>query len=102
MARIDHIALLLQPIVENAVKYGVAGAPPPAAIAISAWSEDSRLFLRVTDSGKGKKSSGGAGIGLANIRERLNLIYGEDRTELVAGRRPDDSFQVQLTMPMRP
>jgi len=95
-------ALILQPIVENAVKYGVAGAPPPAAIAISAWSEDSRLFLRVTDSGKGKKSPGGAGIGLANIRERLNLIYGEDRTELVAGRRPDDSFQVQLTMPMRP
>ena len=42
-------ALILQPIVENAVKYGVAGAPPPAHIAVRAWAEDRRLLIEVTD-----------------------------------------------------
>jgi two-component system LytT family sensor kinase len=94
-------ALILQPIVENAVKYGVAGAPPPAHIAVSAWSEDGRLFLDVTDSGKGRPPKvQGAGIGLANVLQRLRLIYGEDKVELTAGRLADKRFQVRLVFPL--
>jgi len=92
-------ALILQPIVENAVKYGVAGAPPPARIAVRAWSEDGRLFLEVTDSGKGRPAkTQGAGIGLANVLQRLRLIYGEENAELSAGRIDDGGFRVRLTL----
>ena len=94
-------ALILQPIVENAVKYGVAGAPPPAAIEVKAWSAGARLILEVIDTGKGKgpKASGG-GIGLSNVRQRLGLIYGEGKTALSAERLPDGSFHVRLELPL--
>jgi signal transduction histidine kinase len=94
-------ALILQPIVENAVKYGVAGAPPPASIEVRARSADGRLILEVIDSGKGKgpKTSGG-GIGLANVRQRLGLIYGEGTTALTATRRADGSFHVRVEFPL--
>ncbi|HEY6661521.1 MAG TPA: histidine kinase [Sphingomicrobium sp.] len=94
-------ALILQPIVENAVKYGVAGAPPPASIGVSASAAAGRLLLDVIDSGKGKgpKESGG-GIGLANVRQRLGLIYGEGETALLAGRRPDGCFHVRVEFPL--
>jgi signal transduction histidine kinase len=94
-------ALILQPIVENAVKYGVAGAPPPARIEVKAWSEDNRLILEVIDSGKGKgpKASAG-GIGLANVRQRLGLIYGEGTTALTANRLADGSFHVRVELPL--
>ncbi|HEX6741427.1 MAG TPA: sensor histidine kinase, partial [Sphingomicrobium sp.] len=94
-------SLILQPIVENAVKYGVAGSPPPASIGVTAAAADDRLILAVVDSGKGQgpKSSGG-GIGLANVSQRLGLIYGAGETALAAGRRPDGSFQVRLEFPL--
>ena len=94
-------ALILQPIVENAVKYGVAGAPPPASIEIKATGSGDRLVLEVIDSGKGKgpKTSGG-GIGLANVSQRLGLIYGEESTALSANRLPDGSFHVRLEFPL--
>jgi LytS/YehU family sensor histidine kinase len=93
-------ALILQPIVENAVKYGVAGAPPPASIEVGAWTEGQRLNLQVTDSGKGKaETNGGHGIGLSNVLQRLRLIYGEDEVELDACRTDDGSFRVRLSFP---
>jgi sensor histidine kinase YesM len=93
-------ALILQPIIENAVKYGVASAPPPATIDVRAWKADSILHIAVTDSGKSTSpKSGGAGIGLSNIRQRLRLIYG-GRTELSAGKLDDGSFQVELAFPL--
>jgi len=94
-------ALILQPIVENAVKYGVAGAPPPASIALRAWATDGRLTLEVVDSGKGHgPTSSGGGIGLANVHQRLGLIYGEDAVRLSRNRRDGGSFHVQLEFPL--
>jgi signal transduction histidine kinase len=94
-------ALILQPIVENAVKYGVAGSPPPTKIAITAWSEDESLFLQVTDSGRGANpKAAGTGIGLSNVIERLRLIYGGMNAGLTAGRLVDERFQAQVTLPL--
>jgi signal transduction histidine kinase len=94
-------ALILQPIVENAVKYGVASAPPPARIDIAAWSESNDLRIRITDSGNGAPpKTSGIGIGLTNVQQRLRLIYGEDRVSLTAGRLTDGSFRVELLLPM--
>ena len=94
-------ALILQPIVENAVKYGVSGAPPPASISISAHVEDDALLLEVIDSGKGKaEDQASGGIGLANVRQRLDLIYGEEGTHLTARRQPDGRFKVEVRLPL--
>lgn len=94
-------ALILQPIVENAVKYGVGGAPPPTEIAIAAKASGDRLSLEVIDSGKGKtQDQDSAGIGLANIRQRLELVYGDGRTSLCVGREPDGRFRVTIGLPL--
>jgi two-component system LytT family sensor kinase len=94
-------SLILQPVVENAVKYGVAGASPPATITICATAVDGQLSLEVVDSGKGatQKLSGG-GIGLANVRQRLMLLYGEGRTALLADREADGCFRVRISLPL--
>jgi signal transduction histidine kinase len=94
-------ALILQPIVENAVKYGVASAPPPAMIEVKSWKASGRLHISVKDSGKSTapKTTGG-GIGLSNVRQRLRLIYGEDRTSVSAGKLADGSFEVELAFPL--
>jgi len=42
----------------------------------------------------------GGGIGLSNVRQRLRLIYGEDRTSLTAGKLADGSFEVELAFPL--
>ena len=94
-------ALILQPIVENAVKYGVAGTPPPASISISASVMDGTLQLEVVDSGKGAPhAKSGGGIGLANVGQRLSLLYGEGRSSLDAARDPDGAFRVRISLPL--
>jgi signal transduction histidine kinase len=68
---------LLQPLVENSVKYAVAPARETVHIGIAARERDGRLELEVSDTGNGPAvDSGGTGVGLANIRERLHLSYG--------------------------
>jgi len=92
--------LILQPIVENAVKYGVAGSSPPTQIVINAHREGDALVIEVADSGDGaQKAGGGAGIGLANVRQRLALHYGEAQ-RLETGPLPDRGYRVRLTLPL--
>jgi hypothetical protein len=94
-------SLILQPIVENAVKYGVASAPPNANISIRAHARDGKLALEVIDSGKGTiPPASGSGIGLTNVSQRLALLYGEDASGLSAGRHSSGRFEVQLSLPL--
>jgi two-component system LytT family sensor kinase len=94
-------SLILQPIVENAIKYGVAAAPPNAVISIEARAEGGALLLEVTDSGKGSSpQSGGSGIGLANVRQRIALIYGESLSGLSAGHDSEGRFRVEVALPL--
>ena len=94
-------SLILQPIVENAVKYGVAAAPPNASISIEARSEHGQLVLEITDSGMGgSPNNGGSGIGLANVRQRLALLYGDEASGLSADRDPAGQFRVEIRLPL--
>lgn len=94
-------SLILQPVVENAVKYGVAGAPPPSAVAIDASANGPQLILRVCDSGMGsRKAAKGAGIGLANVRQRLQLLYGAGNAALTVGFLADGSFEARIELPL--
>jgi LytS/YehU family sensor histidine kinase len=94
-------SLILQPIVENAVKYGVSTAPPNATVTIRAAADDGRLGLEVIDSGKGTATqSSGSGIGLANVRQRLALLYGDSASGLSAGRDSEGRFEVRVSLPL--
>ena len=94
-------SLILQPIVENAVKYGVAAAPPNATISIVARAAGDELHLEVADTGRGTApQNGGSGIGLANVRQRLALLYGDAKSSLSAGRDMDGQFRVQVALPL--
>jgi two-component system LytT family sensor kinase len=71
--------LILQPIVENAVRHGVARQTSHGHITIRARREGERLIMTVADNGPGLKAqSNGSGIGISNTRARLEQFYGSD------------------------
>jgi len=78
--------LSIQPLVENAVKHGVAAKLGPGRVVVRVQNELGVLRVSVEDTGPGFAGSGssfnkdGAGVGLANVRRRLNLSYGPEAT----------------------
>jgi LytS/YehU family sensor histidine kinase len=70
------LPLVLQPLVENAVKHGVDPCCDCASIVIRAREDDGRLRVSVVETGEGILPEKGGGVGLANIRERLKALYG--------------------------
>lgn len=92
--------MILQPLVENSVKYGVSASNRPVTISIMAREEYGRLVLRVSDDGPGLPSghSGGFGIGLANVRDRLEARFGREAT-ITSGQLPV-GYETELRLPM--
>ena len=93
--------MILQPLVENSVKYAVAVTQRPVTIELTARREDDMLLVTVSDDGPGvpANKADGCGIGLGNVRDRLRARYG-DRAELGFGERPDGGFATVLRMPL--
>jgi two-component system, LytTR family, sensor kinase len=92
--------LILQPLVENAIRHGIAGRPGPGRIRIHAHRDNGTLRLAISDSGPGLKAvvENGKGIGLANTRARLEKLYGP-RQQLELSNGPDGGLQVGITIP---
>jgi hypothetical protein len=96
-ALIPHF--LLQPLVENAVKHGVAGSKRRVTVRVAARAEDQTLVLTVADDGAATGPAPiGSGIGLANVAARLDALFGE------AGRlvtRPlNPGFEAEVRLPL--
>ncbi len=74
-------ALVLQPLVENALRHGDPGPGAPARVAVRARREDGSLVLEVEDNGPGligtPAEAVGKGVGLANTTRRLEQLYGD-------------------------
>jgi len=68
--------MVLLTLVENAIKHGLSPLPEGGYVRISALQTGDVLELSVTDSGRGITQCSGSGTGLANIRARLNTLYG--------------------------
>ena len=112
-ARASVPSLLLQPLVENAIKYAVSPQEEGARISLTAQVLGNRLRLTVADTGPGlqgrpliqrryENRGGGdtvsTGVGLANIRDRLAQTYGDDhRFEIVTP--PEGGFTVIIEVP---
>jgi signal transduction histidine kinase len=71
-------SMILLTLVENAVKHGINPAVDGGRITVSASEVQNDLILRVSDSGQGMAATDGHGMGLANIRRRLMMLYGDD------------------------
>jgi sensor histidine kinase YesM len=95
--------MLTQPLVENAVRHGIAREPGPGRVAIRVRRRDGKVELQVEDSGPGfgLASPRGEGIGLANTRARLAGLYG-DAQRLELGPAPLGGARVTVTLPYRP
>jgi two-component system LytT family sensor kinase len=93
--------LILQPLVENAIKYGVSRTSSPVTIRISARAEGDELRIAVTDSGDQPPTDAdrGSGIGLANVRDRLQARFGES-ARLDYGPREGGGFEARLALPL--
>jgi len=71
-------SLLLQPLVENAVRHGVSKSAAPVRIELKSRLRESTLELHVCDTGPGVSKEGvGNGVGLSNTRARLQQLYGD-------------------------
>jgi signal transduction histidine kinase len=98
-------AMILLPLVENAVRHGVAARPGPGVVGIRARRDVDTLRLEVWDDGPGLGDAAAAtatrpGIGLANTRARLAQLYGAaQRLELVDG--DPRGLVVRLSLPFR-
>lgn len=68
--------LILQPLVENAVRHGIADRPEGGRIELRARVDHACLMLRVTDDGHGVTAGAAEGLGLGSVRRRLDALYG--------------------------
>jgi hypothetical protein len=91
----------LQPLVENAIRHGIAPRARGGTVRIAAHLEADRLVLEVSDDGAGAVSeslAGAAGLGLRAVRQRLEARYGSSSTFTVLTA-PDQGFSVRITLP---
>jgi LytS/YehU family sensor histidine kinase len=91
---------LLQPLVENAIKHGVARKAEAGRIEITARVTGPDLELTVRDDGVGMAPGTREGVGLSNTRERLRTLYG-DAARMIIERPPDGGTRVVLRIPLR-
>lgn len=103
--------MILQPLVENSVKYGVSASAAPVTVCLDAREEFGRLVITVADdaparpkgsrgAGKGPGALGGGfGIGLVNVRDRLAARFG-DAACVTSGPVDGGGYETQLRIPL--
>ena len=105
-ASLDHLvpSMILQPLVENAVKHGFSTKVESGSIYLRSRTADQRLVIEVEDDGvgmplNGASASSGTGIGMQNVTERLQVLYG-DAAEITVESQPNRGTMVRLVLPV--
>lgn len=95
--------MMIQTLVENAIKHGLEPKAEGGELLVKAEVVHGKLAVTVADTGLGfgRAATAGTGVGLANIRERLQLLYGSKATLTVAENQPSGT-RVCITVPYRP
>ena len=96
-------AMMVQTLVENAIKHGLEPKPEGGKLALRAEIVHGKLAVTVADTGLGfgRAATAGTGVGLANIRERLQLLYGP-KASLTITENPGGGTRVTLAVPYKP
>jgi hypothetical protein len=94
--------MMIQTLVENAIKHGLEPKPEGGSLRVAAEIVHGKLQVTVADTGLGfgKAATAGTGVGLANIRERLQLLYGARATLTVAENQPSGTVAT-ITVPYK-
>lgn len=92
--------MLLQPLVENALKHGISRRPEGGQISIKTTVRDSLLQLEVINSGELPQQPSENGIGLKNARSRLQLLYGDQAT-IILENAPQGNARVVGIIPLQ-
>lgn len=96
-------SMVLQPLVENAIKHGPDASNDGVHIQVKASKEGDRLWLEVLDNGRGctdvHKAMNAGGIGLRNVRDRLQLLYG-DNASFTINSPEARGFHVRIGLPI--
>jgi two-component system LytT family sensor kinase len=91
---------ILQPLVENAIRHGVAKLSENGKVQVAARRSNDSLVLSVRDNGPGYQPASGDGVGLANTMARLKTLFGE-AGELQAHNSEDGGAIVTVTFPLK-
>ena len=91
-------SMMLQTLVENAIKHGLEPKPEGGRLEISAEIVDGQLAVHVIDNGMGFVPKAEGGVGLANVRERLKALY-NGRAELIIGVPPGGGTSATIKVP---
>ena len=94
--------LILQPLVENAIRHGLEPMVRPGTLSIEAQADGDTLWLRVRDDGAGlpKNWKRREGVGLTNTRSRIDRLYGE-QAALTVRENPGGGVLVDIYIPLR-
>jgi two-component system LytT family sensor kinase len=93
-------SLLLQPLLENAIRHGLAPIREGGCVSVQAHREGERLHLRIEDDGVGLRTDLRAGVGLRNVQERLRTLYAQ-AAEFLIGARPDGrGTRITIVIPL--
>jgi hypothetical protein len=94
--------MMIQTLVENAIKHGLEPKPEGGLLRVAAEIVHGKLAVSVADTGLGfgRAATAGTGVGLANIRERLQLLYGPKASLTVAENQPSGT-RVTVTVPYK-
>jgi len=91
--------MILQPLVENSIKYAVAATTRAVTVRVSAHADGARLIITISDDGPGKTGTEtGTGIGLENVRNRLAARFGND-AQVTSGPQPTGGYATTLVLP---
>jgi two-component system LytT family sensor kinase len=104
-------SMLLQPLIENSIKHGLEPRIGGGTVTLRSRIEQGRLVIEIEDDGVGVEPGGttsspvsglereGSGIGMRNVRERMQVLYGDEaHVELIS--RPGRGTKVRLVMPV--
>jgi two-component system, LytTR family, sensor kinase len=101
-ARAAVPSLILMPLVENSVTHGLRGGVRTLAIDINVWCTRSELFIQIgnTCSASASRESNRPGLGLRNVADRLDMLFGGGAS-FRAQRIDTDRFEAQISLPLR-
>jgi two-component system sensor histidine kinase YesM len=106
------VKLIVQPIIENAINYGVKEMDEDGEITVRGYRKDDDIYIDISDNGFGMTEEAvsniftdtehvhakGSGVGLINVQSRLSLIFG-DKYGLIVKSEPDEGTTVSIHIP---
>ena len=93
-------SLLLQPLLENAIRHGLAPIREGGCVSVQACRDGERLRLTVGDDGVGFRAGSSAGVGLRNVQERLRTLYAEAAEFIIRTRPEGRGTEVVIVVPL--